>query len=214
MPKLTNVMASGPTAPIPVAPVVSTNALPAPMTLQTAVAPKPFSIAAPNMARSMKAGKKASATVKSTALRGTAWFQENVAIGDASIVVQTQKFAGKRGGSNGFHCPPCGIAGNNAIVIRALPGKGTPINIYEVNTRTGETAVKEVINGFMVGATCLKKYGKIDILNLGKPMNPQPPPQQLDFSAPVAEAPLPAALVETPSVESPAAEVVPEPTKS
>ena len=140
------------------APVLSTG--------QATAAPTPFAVVPPAQAKN-KAPRKA-AEAKVPTIRGEAWFQDNIKVGDPSIVVQVRRYPSRR---NGFHCPGCGIAGSNGIVVRAAEGRGVPVILYEVDANR-ELVETETIMGWIVGETCLRKYGRIDIRKLGGAVAP------------------------------------------
>ena len=48
-------------------------------------------------------------------------------------------------------------------MIRGKDGRGEPIEVLKINPETRENVLDYVINGFVVGSTCLLKYGHLDI---------------------------------------------------
>jgi len=148
-----------------------------------AVTPTPFAVVAPTSARVKKTSTRKQPTAKTPSLKGEPWFRENFS-GQASDVVQIRKYPSRK---DGFHCPPCGIAGSNGIVIKGKDGRGEEIAIYEIDPSTRELRQTGTIRGFIVGETCLKKYGGVDI-------------RKLSASAPAAKAQQP---VETPESQQP-----------
>ena len=157
-----------PSAPPVIDPNVQGQQIPAP----SQGGPAPFAVVAPSQSKSLKAPKKASAVAKTPSLRGEAWFNENFS-GNAADIVQIRRYPSRR---EGFHCPPCGIPGSNGIVIKGKDGKGEEIAIYEVNKETRELQQTGTIRGFIVGETCLKKYGKVDIKKIVPTGLQQTPP--------------------------------------
>jgi hypothetical protein len=125
--------------------------------------PAPFTVVAPSQSKSLKAPKKASAVAKTPSLRGKAWFDENFS-GDPADVIQIRHYPSRR---EGFHCPPCGIPGSNGIVIRGKDGKGEDVEIKKVDPETREVVHDYFVKGFVVGETCLKKYGGVDVKKIG-----------------------------------------------
>jgi hypothetical protein len=133
-------------------------------------APTPFAVVPPSQSKSLKAPKKLTASQpKVPVLRGDTWFKEHVKIGDPAIVKQIRRYTSRK---SGFHCAPCGIAGSNGIVIEGLPGKGEMLDLFEVDQQTKEMKVVGQVRGFLVGETCLKKYGLIDIKKIPPPAAP------------------------------------------
>jgi len=127
--------------------------------------PTPFSVVPPAQAR-LKASTKAKEP-KVPRLKGQAWFDLNFSKLE-SDVVQIQMFPDRK---NGFHCPGCGIAGSRGIVIKGKDGRGDRIRIFELSKDKTMTVTGE-ITGFMVGYTCLKKYGGVDITKIAAPAPP------------------------------------------
>ena len=123
--------------------------------------PVPFAVVPPASAKAAKSPKKAT-VAKTPRISPELWFQENFSC-LSTDVVQIRKYPSRK---EGFHCPTCGIAGSNGIVIKALEGKGELIDIYEVDPATREQKKTGEIRGFIVGATCLRKYGKVDVTKL------------------------------------------------
>jgi hypothetical protein len=124
---------------------------------ETSAEPKTFAVLstdAPINKKSKKA-KEPSNTVPR--LSGKPWFDENFS-GYREDVIQLRVYP-----KRGFKCAPCGITGNKAYVIRGKDGKGNQIEVFNIDPVTGKQTLKETINGFEVGYTCLKKYGNFDV---------------------------------------------------
>ena len=139
------------------APVTPTPTLPQPVAGNS-----PFAVVQPSAAKTLKMKRPASQKVPR--LKGKAWFDENFS-GLATDVVQVQVFPNRK---EGFHCPGCGIAGSHAIVIKGKDNRGEDIQIYEPQAdRTMK--VIGTIKGWMVGETCLRKYGGVDLRKLAAP---------------------------------------------
>lgn len=148
------------TPPVMDRPVVEGGQIPPPTQIG---GPAPFAVVAPSQNKSLKAPKKASSVAKVSSLRGEAWFKENFS-GDPADVLQIRRYPSRK---QGFHCPPCGIPGSKGIVVRGKDGKGEILEIYKVNPETRDKEVEYTVNGFIVGETCLKKYGGVDINKIG-----------------------------------------------
>ena len=121
--------------------------------------PRPFTVLPPIQGRTKAARKPAAVKAAAPRLKGEPWFLENFS-GLVSDVVQIRHYPSR---AEGFHCPPCGIAGCHGIVIRGKDGRGEPIEVLKINPETRENVLDYVINGFVVGSTCLLKYGHLDI---------------------------------------------------